>query len=380
MKNKITTLIHQVAILNKKNEEISKSTGSRFNMFKICGVNHYENTHSTILAELLNPCGTHGLKHSFLQAFIQTLGLDFKITHFNYTKAKVKTEMSCNNGRIDIAIKDELGNLIMIENKVYAEDGIKQLIRYEEFARNNFKDYQLIYLTLFGDFATEQSSKGVEYTPISYSETIINWLEKCVEISARFPIVRETIVQYINHLKYLTNKDMDYINQEEITKVLANANQLKAVKAIAQNYNKIFDELSSQHFNPKMEEFCRCRDLEFDFIKAQESYIRFEITKKEWGKNFCIAFSYDKSGYYYGVISDPILDYFSGIDKEQFLKFFKNKDYQNVKTSSWWPVYIYRSILTVDDWEDIIIASDEFLKDCQNKIVDILEAINNICQ
>ena len=42
--------------------------GTRFNIFHILGVSHYENTHSTILAELLNPEGTHGLHNSFLKA------------------------------------------------------------------------------------------------------------------------------------------------------------------------------------------------------------------------------------------------------------------------------------------------------------------------
>lgn len=381
MKNQIQQLIHQVAIVNNKNEEIAKATGARFNMFKICGVNHYENTHSALLAELLNPNGSHGLKDSFLQAFIKILGTDFKINNFNVSTAKIKTEMSCNNGRIDIAIQDDLDNLIIIENKVYAEDGIKQLIRYDEFAKTNFNNYQILYLTLFGDYASEQSSKGVNYLPISYYDTIIRWLEKCVEISARFPVVRETIIQYINHLKQLTNQDIDYMNQEEITKVLADANQLRAVKVIAQNYHKIFDALTEQHFNPKMKEFCYTRGLEYDFIKAEESYIRFEIKKQEWGENFCIAFTYDKSdGYYYGIKSNPLFDYFSSVEKGSLVKGLKDKDYQNIDSSPWWPVYGYLTELTVNDWEDLIINSNEFCKDCQIKINDILEAINSINQ
>ena len=49
--NKIKSLLRQVNTIKKKNDEILDATGNRFNMFRICGVNHYENTHSAIIAE-----------------------------------------------------------------------------------------------------------------------------------------------------------------------------------------------------------------------------------------------------------------------------------------------------------------------------------------
>lgn len=55
--DRINNLLNQVSIIGKKNAEILDATGGRFNMFRICGVNHYENTHSAILTEFLNPKG-----------------------------------------------------------------------------------------------------------------------------------------------------------------------------------------------------------------------------------------------------------------------------------------------------------------------------------
>ena len=66
----IQNLLNQVSIITKKNAEYIDATGGRFNMFRIVGVNHYENTHSAILAELLNPKGTHGLKSKLLELFV----------------------------------------------------------------------------------------------------------------------------------------------------------------------------------------------------------------------------------------------------------------------------------------------------------------------
>jgi hypothetical protein len=206
---KIKNLLNQVTIISKKNAEILDATGGRFNMFRICGVNHYENTHSAILAEFLNPNGTHGLKSQLLECFIETLGEYFTVQFFNYKKARVKTEHSTEEGRIDILIEDNQNKAIIIENKIYANDQPEQLKRYDRYAKVYKNGYQIIYLTLFGYDASKQSGEGVSYLSISYKEIIISWLEKCVGIASRFPIVRETIIQYINHLKQLTNQDME---------------------------------------------------------------------------------------------------------------------------------------------------------------------------
>jgi hypothetical protein len=69
----IRNLLNQIAIISKKNAEILDVFGGRFNMFKVCGVNHYENTHSAILAEFLNPNGTHGLKSKLLKCFVMMI-------------------------------------------------------------------------------------------------------------------------------------------------------------------------------------------------------------------------------------------------------------------------------------------------------------------
>ena len=38
----IKNLLNQVAEMSKKHAEMLDATGGRFNMFKVCGVNHYE--------------------------------------------------------------------------------------------------------------------------------------------------------------------------------------------------------------------------------------------------------------------------------------------------------------------------------------------------
>lgn len=217
---RIKNLLNQVKINSEKNTEILDATGARFNIFKVCGVNHYENTHSAIIAEFLNPNGTHGLNSKLLKEFIELFAEESFKNSFSLEKAKVFTEYSTLYGRIDILIEDSnQSNAIIIENKLYATDQYEQLNRYNTYAQK-YKSYQIFYLTLSGNEASEHSGKDVNYICLSYEKDIVEWLEKSVAIAVHFPMVRETINQYVNHLKTLTNQDMDTKNKEELVKMI----------------------------------------------------------------------------------------------------------------------------------------------------------------
>lgn len=370
----IKNLLNQVAIINKKNEEILDATGGRFNMFKICGVNHYENTHSAIIAEFLNPNGTHGLKSKLLECFIETLG----IKDFNSSKASVKTEYSTKEGRIDILIKDDQNKAIIIENKIYGKDQPEQLKRYSRYAQKYINGYQILYLTLYGQEASEQSGEGVDYVKISYEKDIINWLESCVSIATRYPIVRETIIQYINHLKQLTNQDMSTKNEEEIKEVLSKIENLKAAKAICQNYSATFDVLAKKYFNPKMEEFAKEKALKYTYRTSDETFIRFDVSNLKTNK-FRIHFTCSDKGIMYG---------FYYFDKEKHISIeTKNLLHQKIRENDksiipcqneWWPFYSFLKHLSIDAWESDIINSDKFFNDCKEKIETLLAAMEGI--
>ena len=379
----VKNLLNQVAIINKKNTEILDATGGRFNMFRVCGVNHYENTHSAILAEFLNPNGTHGLKSQLLECFIETLGNYFTIQNFNCEKARVHTEHSTEEGRIDILIEDNQNNkAIIIENKIYANDQPEQLKRYNRYAQIYKNGYQILYLTLLGNDASEQSGGEVPYLPISYKENIINWLEKCVAIASRFPMVRETIIQYINHLKQLTNQDMDTKNKEEITEILSKIENLKAAKAIIQNYPATFDYIIKKRFNPKMEEFAKQKGLEYYYERSEESYVRFHFTNSNWQGKYWIGFTFEGKRCHYGLVNnlinnDPNHYRMPDTIREKIHEQLDKLGVSGIK-SEWWPFYAYFENLSLDTWESDIIKSDNFLNDCKEKTENLLKAMEEI--
>ncbi|MBP1629770.1 MAG: nuclease superfamily [Bacteroidetes bacterium] len=374
----IRSLLNQVAIINKKNSEILDATGGRFNMFRICGVNHYENINSAIIAELLNPNGTHGLKSKLLECFIETLGDYFSLKGFNSDKSRVITEYSTVEGRIDILIEDDQRKSIIIENKIYASDQPEQLKRYNRYAQSYKNGYQILYLTRFGDNASEQSGGGVSYLPISYKENIINWLEKCVSIASRFPIVRETIIQYINHLKQLTDQDMDTRNKEEIIEILSKIENLKAAKVIYQNYSATFNSIIEKYFNPKMEEFARQKGLEYHYEMSEELYVRFHLVNSNWQGKCRIGFTFERNQCHYGLCNNPVVYRISDENRKILHENLENRDIYSRKESDWWPFYAHYPNLSLDTWENDIIKSDNFLNDCKKKIENLLLAMDGI--
>lgn len=291
-------LIEKVKIINKYQKQITDLNDDKFNMFRICGVNHYETTHSSILTELLSPDSSHSFGTKFLESFIETLKMD-NIIEENYNfpliNVKVIPEFSINSlGRLDIMIKNE-NQCIIIENKIYASDQFEQLKRYDQYARNNFKDYQLLYLSLWGDEASEKSSLNINYKQISYNNTIINWLERCIQISARSPIIRETLIQYVNHIKYLTNNTSSMKMNEELIDLLSKEDNIEALFTIGERLNDVKNHLINKTLIPQLTTISE----ELNIINSSEEYDRintswssFIFTPPNW-KYYRIGFEFE---------------------------------------------------------------------------------------
>ena len=207
MENNIQKLLNDVNVIlqqEKVKKEESLKRGERFNMFATLGVAHYEVTHSAIIASFLDPKESHGQGDKFLKLFLSIIGDE---TELDTANSNVYTESSNEDGRIDILIEDNNKKAIIIENKIYAGDQNEQLKRYAHFACNKYKNgYSIYYLTLDGVDASEQSAKDTKYKRISYAQDILNWLEQCIKESATTPLIRETLIQYKNHIKQLTNQ------------------------------------------------------------------------------------------------------------------------------------------------------------------------------
>ena len=295
--NDVNVILQQEKI--KKEESLKR--GERFNMFETLGVAHYEVTHSSIIASFLNPKELHGQGDKFLKLFLSIVGDE---TGLDSANSNVYTEFSNEEGRIDILIEDNENKAVIIENKIYAGDQDAQLIRYNRFAKNKYKNgFSIYYLTLYRDEASEKSAKSVQYKRISYAQDIIDWLELCIKESATTPMIRETLIQYKNHIKQLTNQDMEAINKEKLMEVMV-ANS-EAVAAICNSQNEYKQHVYLTIVKPKFEEYCQKNHLFFKDINLFESRGErgFFFRKEEW-KSAAIWFYTERAGewdFYWGI-------------------------------------------------------------------------------
>lgn len=266
--NSVSNLLEHTNLIRKKYDEFAEYTGENFNVFSILGLYSHELSHSTFIGNLLNAKGKHGQKDVFLKLFIEEVKELFQdksqLENFETSKSFVITEKYTGNGYIDIFITNGR-NSIIIENKVWAGDQHQQLVRYNEFEKNA----PIIYLTLDGKEPDNLSKGNLKVTEdficVSYKEHIVNWLEKCIKEMANKPIIRETLNQYLNLVKQLTNQTTNNkMGQEVIDIILKNVG---ASKLVFENYEKAIEQSSLQQVE-KLKEILEKRNLECSIERA----------------------------------------------------------------------------------------------------------------
>lgn len=249
------TPLPELRFLLQKLEIIERSFRARaqkegFNIFSVLR-NEYDevNLHTAFLFELLNPAGSHGMGSSFLEHFFRFNGVP---TPGQETRVIVKKEKRSDFGQIDIRI-ESWPHILIIENKINAGDGEKQLERYFDDAKNRRfreEDIHLRYLTLHGDEPSGESlgrltvgkeitCTGKEVACISYVRDVSDWLAECIRDAALCPTTRETIVQYKNLINKLTGNSMNEEKRNEIVELLAEGDNA----ILAQNIDEAWPHL-----------------------------------------------------------------------------------------------------------------------------------------
>ncbi len=223
-------------------EDIKQGEKEPFNVFELCGVWSTEMRHSAILAYLLNPQSSHKFGTAFLKKFYEQIGLN----HFTTEGSHVETELSFDNGRMDIVILNNHNQTVVIENKIYAKDQKEQLGRYQKWLKGKGQ-FALLYLTLDGH---EASEKDVDYLRISYRNDILQWLDKCINITTqekKNTFATTTLTQYKELIMCLTKTDITQEEKEKVAKcTTANFQTYKTAALIAKAQNIIHEEILKQ--------------------------------------------------------------------------------------------------------------------------------------
>ncbi len=279
--NNLKNLLQNVAIIQKKYDEIAKITGENFNIFSIMSMENSERyTHSAIIAELLNPKGSHHHGNIFLKLFFSevikienydNLDLDNAIVLIEEYIGEINSDYT-RGGYIDIVIKYNNGSVIVVENKINANDQRGQLLRY----KNAYTNCDLIYLTKDGKPPSKESYHIDDQNKIDLEEVILisyeinikNWLEKCHKESIEQPMLREIIKQYLNLVKKITNQTINKDMSDEIRNLI-NEENIDIIVQLNNEFRSIFNEVSQKIFS--------CINYQIDL--NHESFIKVFITE-----------------------------------------------------------------------------------------------------
>lgn len=329
-----------------------RESGNMFNIFEILKAEHYEvSTHSAILAELLNPKGSHGCTDLFLKSFLEVL--DQKEFFQNLCDVTIEVENSIgaldNNkeygGRIDLIIHEKHNSAIIIENKIYADDQDKQLYRYCRYAQSTYKKSIVLYLTLDGKTPSEKTTKGddtkikVDPQSISYQYHIKRWIENSIEKVYSKTNLQNSLKQYLQVINKLTNQDMNSISKEKLVELLSSPENMNNALLIRDTIDDALDMFMRNVFVPQLEKISQELNLKYSLYGNHwyDTYAGFIFYKEEW-KHFTLGFEFGSSlrNFYYGFKHKDDKNWSSEVKDMQMelLNRFEGKPSQ-----PWWACY-----------------------------------------
>ena len=303
--------VARICALEQAQQEERNRKGENYNLFSILNIERYELKHSALIANLLDPKGSHGCGDAFLRAFFE---IALKGTAYpfeectlphSYTEYYTGPIAGDTGGRIDILVTSSDYGLI-IENKIYAGDQDKQLTRYDNYGKETFGagGYLLVYLTLYGYDASKESTatksaEEVGYLRLSYAEDILRWLEQCVRLADNKPLVRESLNQYIRTIKQLTYQDM---NQENIQEIIDLAvDHPEVVATLSSKLDAIAQGIIEKYIFPELRKYADKKGWLFDDteIANNKGDNKICLRKEGWDGSIIIsADSEDKQSNY----------------------------------------------------------------------------------
>lgn len=184
------------------------ATAARFNVFQALGVSEKEVRHSAFLAYLLNPTAHHDQGTLFLTSFLRWLEIDYVQDKAVLNGARVYPEFDIGDlGRIDIMVLHGTGQILSIENKVWAGEQPRQIERYQEWIDKQatigaaaVEGSAVLFLTPDGRKPLTQSMHSrIRVIRRSYG-SLGNWLRSFNTLPQPLMVIRD---MYVNLCDYI---------------------------------------------------------------------------------------------------------------------------------------------------------------------------------
>jgi len=257
----VEQLLNEVAFkigtLREARKRFSAQLAPDFNLFDYLRTD--EMGVSKVIADLLDPRGSHGQGEVFLQAFAKILEQEWIASANDW---QVVTEQQANGQRrIDVYLKSDIG-VIGIENKPWAADQKNQLSDYAEYLKMVAANKRWLLLYLGNNEPSPDSIPKNKLEELERDEklirldfhSLVGWLNECATQS-RALVVRVFIEELAKFVRTNINGELDMSEEKEvineITKSSANiaaafhvSNAMTALKV--QLLNEFQDKLKIQ--------------------------------------------------------------------------------------------------------------------------------------
>ena len=270
-----------IEVREKVKEEMEKLP-PQFNVFNSINLLNHENYNSNLFANFLYIKFKHngneiGFAKLFLKYLTEEFGWEFDLENIKIEDIEIKRELPTEERkRIDIFIGYKEKFAVIIENKIWADDGYKQLENYYNHVKSQKYDkIYIIYLTPYEREPSEESlskelykEKGSKlygkFANIKHAE-IGYWLEgilKRQEFSFlnneeennkyNYKLLKSALIQIIDNEKSISGENEEGDMTKDEIKELLEKNLFKEIKTIekADEYIDMFNkanELLEEH-------------------------------------------------------------------------------------------------------------------------------------
>lgn len=291
LKKLLSTLNQQ----HQKYQELMQLSINTFNIFSILRKPNDEvNLHSKFIFELLNPQGSHQQGDRFLKLFFQELELDETTLEYQVFREKFN---------IDILITTQ-NRAIIIENKIETQDHSEQLSRYyKKIEEEGYSEDEItfFYLTLFETEPNEINMRE-KVKNITYKYEIHNWIEVCIQKVIKLPILRDTLVQYLNLINQLTEQSQEKGFTIEVKDILLQENNLATILSIEEAVIEAKIEIQLSFWNALKKQLDRAYPFEFYSLNGEKSIkksVHKYYKKRKNRKDFGFEYQVDENLYFF---------------------------------------------------------------------------------
>lgn len=211
----------QLAALNSRlTEELERRDTPRFDPLGTLGLGEVHL--SAILADLLDPRGTHGQGTLFIDRFFELEPFPNWLRNVDWKGTRARTEaptylIERTSRRMDVLLRLTDRSYVAMENKFGAGEQPEQLPDYLEHLKRlaGTRDYLLVFLTPEGvppgdpGFRTTWEAEKADQraAELSYRHHVLQWVRRCRE-----NVKAESVIGFLHHLERYIEKELGMEN------------------------------------------------------------------------------------------------------------------------------------------------------------------------